>query len=236
MRRDGFASRDLRRRAAELRQVLAIQFAAALGVAQRGNLNRHDRGVGEEAIFFETPSELRAWLEEHHATASELWVGYYKKASGRRSLTWSEVVDEALCFGWIDGKARRMDEHRYRQRLTPRRRNSNWSALNVAKVAELRAQGRMTPAGEAAFAARREDSSGNLSYERRHEAAFDTEQEARFRANTPAWEWFAAQSPSYRSLATFWVASAKRPETRARRLATLIECSSEARRVPPFST
>ncbi len=192
--------------------------------------------MGEDAIFFETPSELRAWLEEHHATASELSVGYYRKASGRRSLTWSQVVDEALCFGWIDGKAQRLDEHRYRQRLTPRRPNSNWSAVNIAKVAELRAQGRMTPAGEVPFAARREESSGTLSYERRHEAAFDAEQEAAFRANAPAWEWFAGQSPSYRSLATFWVVSAKRPETRAQRLATLIECSSEGRRVPPLST
>jgi uncharacterized protein YdeI (YjbR/CyaY-like superfamily) len=194
------------------------------------------REVVEDAIFFETPSELRAWLERHHATASEVWVGFYKKGSGRRSLTWSEVVDEALCFGWIDGKAQRIDEHRYRQRLTPRRRNSNWSALNVAKVAELRAQGRMTPTGEAAFAARRDDSPGTLSYERRHEAAFDAEQEAEFRANAPAWEWFSAQSPSYRSMATFWVLSARRPETRARRLATLIDCSSEERRVPALTT
>ena len=189
-----------------------------------------------EAIFFETPSALRAWLEEHHATASELWVGRYKKASGRRSLTWSEIVDEALCFGWIDGKAQGIDEERYRQRLTPRRPKSNWSAINIAKVAELRAQGRMTLAGEAAFAARRETPPGTLSYERRHEAAFDPEQEAAFRANETAWEWFAAQSPSYRALATFWVVSAKRPETQARRLATLIECSSEGRRVPPLST
>ena len=103
--------------------------------------------MAEDAIFFETTGELRAWLEEHHETASELWVGYYKKGSGRRSLTWSEVVDEALCFGWIDGKAQRIDERRYRQRITPRRPKSNWSALNVSKVAELRAQGRMTAAG-----------------------------------------------------------------------------------------
>jgi uncharacterized protein YdeI (YjbR/CyaY-like superfamily) len=192
-------------------------------------------GVGDEAIFFETPGELRAWLEEHHATASELWVGQYKKGSGRPSPTWSEIVDEALCFGWIDGKRQGIDEHRYRQRLSPRRRTSNWSALNVAKVAELRAQGRMTPAGEAAFAARREHSPGTLSYERRHEASLDAEQEAAFRANAPAWEWFAAQSPSYRSMATFWVVSAKRPETRERRLAALIECSSDGRRVPPLS-
>ena len=190
----------------------------------------------EDAIFFETPEELRAWLEKHHATASELWVGYYKKATGRRSLTWSQVVDEALCFGWIDGKLQRIDEHRHRQRLTPRRRNSNWSAINIAKVAELRAQGRMTPAGEAAFAARRDDRAAVYSYERRHEAAFDAEQEAAFRANASAWEWFAAQSPSYRSTVTFWVLSAKRPETRARRLATLIECSANEQRVPAFSS
>jgi len=169
--------------------------------------------VGDDAIFFETPGELRAWLEGHHATAPELWVGFYKKASGRRSLTWSQVVDEALCFGWIDGKAQRIDEHRYRQRLTPRRPNSNWSAVNIAKVAELRSQGRMTPAGETAFAA----------------------QEAAFRGHAAAWEWFSAQPPSYRTMATFWVVSAKRPDTRARRLATLIECSAERRRVPPLA-
>jgi uncharacterized protein YdeI (YjbR/CyaY-like superfamily) len=190
--------------------------------------------MAEDAIFFETPEELRAWLEEHHETATELWVGYWKKASGRRSLTWDQVVDEVLCFGWIDGKVQTIDEHRYRQRLTPRKRPSNWSAINVAKVAELRAQGRMTPAGEAAFAARRQDEPGALTYERRHEAAFDEEQEAAFRANPGAWAWFSAQSASYRASATFWVVSAKRPETRERRLATLIKHSAEGRKTPPF--
>jgi uncharacterized protein YdeI (YjbR/CyaY-like superfamily) len=189
----------------------------------------------DKAIFFSTAGELRAWLEKHHATESELWVGFYKKASGRRSLSWSEVVDEALCFGWIDGKVQRIDEHRYRQRLTPRRRNSNWSAVNIAKVAELRKQGRMTPAGETAFAARRDEPSGAYSYERRHEAAFDADQEAAFRDSPSAWTWFNSQSPSYRALATFWVVSAKRPETRARRLAQLIECSAQGRRVPPLA-
>ena len=192
--------------------------------------------MGDDAIFFETPGELRAWLEEHHASASELWVGYYKKASGRRSPTWSEVVDEALCFGWIDGKSQRIDEHRYRQRITPRRPNSNWSELNVSKIADLRAQGRMTPAGEAAFAARQEHAPETLTSERRREAAFDAEQEASFRTHASAWELFQAQSPSYRSLATFWVVSAKRPETRARRLATLIECSEDGRRIPALTT
>ena len=190
--------------------------------------------MAAEAIFFESAEELRAWLEEHHATAFELWVGYWKKASGRRSLTWEQVVDEVLCFGWIDGKVQTIDEQRYRQRITPRKRTSSWSAINVAKVAELREQGRMTPAGEAAFAERRQEEPGALTYERRHEAAFDAEQEAAFRANAAAWEWFSAQSASYRASATFWVLSAKRPETRARRLASLIECSAEGRKIPPF--
>jgi uncharacterized protein YdeI (YjbR/CyaY-like superfamily) len=192
--------------------------------------------MGEEAIFFETPSELRAWLEEHHATASELWVGYYKKGSGRLSLTWSEVVDEALCFGWIDSVARGVDDERYAQRFTPRKNVSNWSAVNIAKVEKLRTEGRMTAAGEAAFAARRDDRSAVYSYERRHEAKLDAEQEATFRANPSAWGWFGAQSSSYRSLATFWVVSAKRPETRTRRLETLIECSAAGRRVPPLAS
>jgi uncharacterized protein YdeI (YjbR/CyaY-like superfamily) len=187
-----------------------------------------------EAIYFSTPADFRAWLEEHHETASEVWVGYYKKATAKPTMSWSEAVDEALCFGWIDGKLQRIDDERHRQRFTPRRPRSNWSAVNIAKVAELREQGRMTPAGEAAFAARRGDQSP-YSYERRHEAAFDAEQEAAFRANEPAWAWFGAQPPSYRTTATFWVVSAKRPETRARRLATLIECSADQRRIPPLA-
>ncbi len=190
----------------------------------------------EDATFFESPAELRAWLEQHHATASELWLGYYKKAARRPTISWSEAVDEALCFGWIDSKVQTIDEHRYRQRFTPRKPGSNWSAVNIAKIAELRAQGRMTPAGEAAFAARREDRSAVYSYERRHEAAFDAEQEAAFRADKAAWAWFADQSPSYRALATFWVVSAKRPDTRARRLAKLIESSAAGERVPPLQS
>jgi uncharacterized protein YdeI (YjbR/CyaY-like superfamily) len=188
--------------------------------------------VSLDATFFSTPTEFRSWLNEHHETASEIWVGYYKKATGKPTMTWAEAVDEALCFGWIDGKVQRIDEQRHRQRFTPRRRGSNWSAVNIAKVAELRAQGRMRPPGEAAFAARRDDRSAVYSYERRHEAAFDGGQEATFRANRAAWAWFSEQSLAYRQLATFWVVSPKRPETRARRLATLIDCSAEGRRIP----
>jgi uncharacterized protein YdeI (YjbR/CyaY-like superfamily) len=191
--------------------------------------------VSAEATFFSTPDEFRAWLEAHHDSESELWVGYHRKATGKPSMTWSEAVDEALCFGWIDGKRQRIDEERHRQRFTPRRPQSNWSAINIAKIAELRAEGRMTPAGEAAFAARREDRSAVYSYERRHEAAFNAEQNATFRSNETAWAWFGGQSPSYRRTATFWVVSAKRPETREKRLATLIECSAAGRRVPPLA-
>jgi uncharacterized protein YdeI (YjbR/CyaY-like superfamily) len=192
--------------------------------------------MSKDATFFATPAELRAWFEKHHATATELWLGYYKKAANRATIIWEEAVEEALCFGWIDGKVQRMDELRYRQRFTPRRRNSNWSAVNIAKIGELRAQGRMTPAGEAAFQARREDRTAVYSYERRHEAKFDKEQQAAFRANKAAWAWFGRQSSSYRALATFWVVSAKRPETRAKRLAALIECSAEGQRVPALTS
>lgn len=188
-----------------------------------------------EALYFSTPAEFRKWLEKHHATESEVWVGYYKKATGKPSMTWSEAVDVALCFGWIDGKRQSIDEERHRQRFTPRRPQSNWSAINISKIADLRAAGRMTPAGEAAFAARRDDRSAVYSYERRHEAVFDDEQEATFRGNEAAWAWFEDQAPSYRRTATFWVVSAKRPDTRAKRLAILIACSADGRRVPPLA-
>ena len=190
--------------------------------------------MSNEATYFTTPAELRAWFEENHDTASELWVGYYKKATKRPTITWAEAVEEALCFGWIDGKLQRIDDERHRQRFTPRRKGSNWSEVNMANVVKLRKQGRMMPAGEAAFAARPKIEPGALTYERRHEAAFEAEQEGAFRANEAAWTWFEGQSPSYRQSATFWVVSAKRPETRAKRLDQLIDCSAEGRRVPPL--
>jgi uncharacterized protein YdeI (YjbR/CyaY-like superfamily) len=182
-----------------------------------------------EPIYFEGPVALRDWLDANHATATELWVGYHKKATGRPSLTWSEAVDEALCVGWIDGVRYSVDEERFRQRLTPRRKGSTWSAVNVAKVAQLTAEGRMRPAGLAAFEARRDDRTAVYSYERRHEAALEPDEEARFRANHAAWTWFGRQRPSYRTTATYWVVSAKRPETRARRLDELIDESAAGR-------
>ena len=182
-----------------------------------------------EPIYFEGPAALRDWFDAHHETATELWVGYHKKATGRPSLTWSLAVDEALCVGWIDGVRYSVDGERFRQRFTPRRKGSTWSAVNVAKVARLSAEGRMRPSGLAAFEARRDDRTAVYSYERRHEAALAPDEETRFRDNRDAWSWFEQQRKSYRTAATYWVASAKRPETRARRLGELIDESAAGR-------
>ena len=184
-----------------------------------------------EARYFKTPAEFRAWLAEHHATATELGVVLHRKASGAPSMTWSEAVDQALCFGWIDSVARRLDETRRVQRFTPRKPKSNWSAVNIKKVAELTAQGLMMPAGLAAFALREEARSGVYSYENRHLAALDPARESTFRAAAGAWEFFVRQPPSYRQTAIYWVMSAKREETRTSRLARLIEASAQGRRL-----
>jgi uncharacterized protein YdeI (YjbR/CyaY-like superfamily) len=179
--------------------------------------------------FFATPADLRAWFEAHHADAGELLVGFYKKGRGRASITWPESVDEALCFGWIDGIRRRIDDECYSIRFTPRRPRSIWSAVNIKRAGELIEQGRMTPAGLAAFEARDDDRSAIYSYEQRHHAALEPEQERRFRANAAAWEWFQSRPPSWRRTAIYWVTSAKRAETRERRLATLIEDAAAGR-------
>ena len=188
-----------------------------------------------DPLFFETPAELRDWFDANHETASELWLGSYKKATGRPSVQWSAAVDEALCVGWIDSIRYSLDAERSAQRFTPRRKGSNWSAVNIAKIAELTAQGRMRPAGIAAFEARSEARSAVYSYEQRHLATLEPGEEATLRANGKAWEWFQASPPSYRKAATYWIVSAKRPETRAKRLATLIDASTAGRRVPPLT-
>jgi uncharacterized protein YdeI (YjbR/CyaY-like superfamily) len=176
-----------------------------------------------DPIFFETPEQLRDWLDEHHATATELFVGAWKKATGRPSLAWEEIVDEALCVGWIDGIRRSVSGDGWSIRLTPRRKGSTWSTVNVAKAEALRAAGRMRPAGEAAFAARTPERTGIYSFERDEEPELSAEEEARFRASAGAWEWFAARPPGFRRQVLHWVTSAKKPETRERRLGQLIE-------------
>jgi len=181
--------------------------------------------------FFPSPADFRRWLERHHATQGELWVGFYKKATGRPTLTWSEAVDEALCFGWIDGVRKRVDADSYTNRFTPRRPGSNWSQINTRKVAALKRAGRMHASGLAVFKARKAAKTGVYSFEQRKSARFDMEARERFKADAVAWKFFARQPPGYRTLITWWVVSAKRPETRAKRLAKLIADSRAGKRV-----
>jgi uncharacterized protein YdeI (YjbR/CyaY-like superfamily) len=190
-------------------------------------------GQVTDPIFFASPDELRAWFAEHAATSTELFVGYYKKSSGQPSLTWSEAVDEALCVGWIDGVVRRIDATRHQQRFTPRKAVSNWSLINIAKVAALTAQGRMQPAGLAAFERRTATRSGVYSFEQDH-LALDAESEARLRADPVAWEFWERQPPGYRKPATWWVISAKRPETKDKRLAQLVADCAAGLRIKPL--
>jgi len=180
--------------------------------------------------FFPTPGDFRRWLETNHAKAAELSVGFYKRASGRPSITWPEAVDEALCFGWIDGVRHRIDESSYRIRFTPRKPKSIWSNVNVKRVAALKKLGRMAPAGLAAFAKADPKKSGIYAYERSN-ARLAPADEKRFRANKKAWTFFKAQAPWYQRILTYYVVSAKREETRQRRLAALIADSEAGRRM-----
>jgi len=184
-------------------------------------------------IFFASPQEFYDWLEEHHETETEVYVGYYKKATGLPSLTWSEAVDQALCFGWIDGRVNRIDDERHMQRFTPRKPSSNWSKVNVEKVSRLKRAGLMRPAGMVAFDKRSDEKTGIYSFEREG-AALPPEYENRLRANSAAAEYFNGRPPWYRRTATHWVVSAKREETRLRRLAQLIEDSAKGLDVKPL--
>lgn len=183
--------------------------------------------------FFATPNHFRRWLERHHDTTAELWVGFYKKGTGRSSITWPESVDEALCFGWIDGIRKSVDADSYVIRFTPRNRKSFWSLVNTRRAEELIELGRMTPAGRHAFEARDATRTDVRSSER--EGARLTPAETKcFQANSTAWEFFAATPPGYRKMVTWFVASAKREETRARRLQQLIEKCAAGQRIEPM--
>ncbi len=184
-----------------------------------------------EPIFFATPSELRVWLEEHHANTQELWVGFYKKGSGKQSITWPEAVDQALCFGWIDGIRKGIDSVSYKTRFTPRRARSNWSAVNIKRVAELKELGLMRPPGLTIFEERVEEKSGIYSYEQRNAAELTEAYKEQFRANKKAWDFFQAQGAGYRRTAIWWIISAKKEETRLKRLARLIESSEHERTI-----
>jgi uncharacterized protein YdeI (YjbR/CyaY-like superfamily) len=184
--------------------------------------------------FFATPSAFRHWLQAHHATATELLVGFYKKGSGKPSITWPESVDEALSFGWIDGVRKSLSEEAYCIRFTPRKKTSNWSLINVARVAELEKLGRMSEAGRRAFAARTPGRTGVYSFER-EPSSLSPAGERRLRENQAAAAFFDAQPPWYRRTTTHWVTSAKREPTRERRLDQLIADSAAGRCVGAFA-
>lgn len=187
--------------------------------------------TGARPHFFASPAEFRAWLEAHHATKDEVVVGFYRKALPQATLTWAQAVDEALCFGWIDGIRRKWDEQRYSNRFTPRRKGSTWSAINIRRVGELTEQGLMHPAGLAAFERRSEAKSAIYSYEQRHRAALTPAQQAQFERARDAWAFFQAQALSYRQLITYWICNAKQPETRQRRLERAIAASARRKRL-----
>jgi uncharacterized protein YdeI (YjbR/CyaY-like superfamily) len=182
--------------------------------------------------LFKSASELRAWLEKHHAEAAEVWVGFYKKASGKKGITYSEAVDEALSFGWIDGLTKGLDEATWTIRFTPRKARSHWSAINIKRFGELKAEGRVRPSGLRAFEDR-DTTKRKYSYEAPPQR-LDPKYEKKLRVNRRAWAFWETQPPSYQRAARFWVMSAKKEETRLRRLGLLIESSRKGERVPPL--
>jgi uncharacterized protein YdeI (YjbR/CyaY-like superfamily) len=187
-------------------------------------------GSAMKIKYFKSAHDFHRWLEKNHATKPELWVGYYKKSSRQASMTWPESVDEALCFGWIDGIRKSVDDLRYTSRFTPRRRGSIWSAVNIKRARELSNKGLMKPPGMAAFEARKENRSGIYSYEQRS-ANLDTPYEKRLTQNKAAWNFFYAQPPSYRKAIGWWIVSAKQEVTRLKRLEKLISESARGKRL-----
>ena len=184
-----------------------------------------------ETIYFASPGEFRDWLARNHDSARELLVGFHKKGTGRPSMTWPESVDEALCVGWIDGVRRSVDAERYTIRFSPRRASSIGSNVNIRRAEALIANGRMQPAGLKVFEARKADKSGIYSFEQRHGIVLPEEMIARFRANEAAWRFWESQPPGYRRTVTSWIISARREDTRQRRLETLVADSAAGRRI-----
>jgi uncharacterized protein YdeI (YjbR/CyaY-like superfamily) len=187
-----------------------------------------------EPVFFRSGADMRSWLERQHDQAAELLVGFYRTTSRKPSITWAQAVDEALCFGWIDGVRKGRDADSYTIRFTPRQIRSTWSAVNIRRFGELEASGRVHDSGRQAFGRRQESRSRIYSYEQA-EQRFSDDYERRFRANRRAWEFFQAQAPSYRRTATYFVSSAKREETRERRLAQLVKDSANGERLDQLS-
>lgn len=194
------------------------------------NTNQAKKPTKESVTFFKTPDDFRSWLENNHETASELIVGFYKVASGKPSMNWSQSVDQALCFGWIDGIRRSIDQESYCIRFTPRRSNSIWSAINLKKVEELTQAGLMKPAGLKVFNLRKEDKLGIYSYEN-ESAWLESTYEKQFKANKTAWDFFMKQAPSYKKAIVRWIMSAKQEKTKQARLEKTIKASEQGLRV-----
>jgi uncharacterized protein YdeI (YjbR/CyaY-like superfamily) len=193
-----------------------------------------DEYIAAAPVFFATPADFRIWLAENHDKVSELLVGYYKKSSGKPSMTWSESVDQALCFGWIDGIRRSIDSERYSIRFTPRKPKSTWSSINIRKVEVLCAEGLMQPPGLVAFNLRQESKSGIYAYEN-EAGTFSPEFEKIFQLNTKAWSWFQAMPRSYQKTVINWVMGAKQEPTRNKRLKELIGDSETGRKIKMLS-
>lgn len=181
-------------------------------------------------VFFTSQAELRKWLMKNHANADELWVGMYKKHTGKASITWQQLVDEVLCFGWIDGIRKSIDAESFTNRITPRRKKSMWSAINLKRVEELKSLGLMQPAGLKAYEERDPSRSQQYSGEQQ-QVSLTAALEKQFKKHKQAWDFFAGQPPSYRKSVIWWVISAKRQETQQKRLARLIELSAAQQRV-----
>lgn len=187
-----------------------------------------------DIIFFESPAAFRKWLHKNHKEKTELWVGFYKRHSGKPTLTWPESVDEALCFGWIDGLRKGIDAESYKIRFSPRKPRSIWSAVNVRRAQKLIQSGCMQPSGLKAFQARMENRTAIYSYEKRP-SEFDEISQKKFQTNKKAWEYFHSRAPWYRRAAIWWVISAKREETRWKRLQILIDESADNRLIAPLN-
>lgn len=192
-------------------------------------MDREPGSAPEQAVFFTSPEAFVAWLDDHHADAPFLWVGLYKAGSGRVNMTWPQSVDAALCFGWIDGQGKSLGDDARAIRFSPRRTGSIWSAVNVKRFGELADEGTVRPAGHVAFAARREDRTAIYSHEQAAMPELEPAHLAAFQERPAAWEWFSARPPSTRKAVIWWVVSAKKPETRERRLHTVIEEAAEGR-------
>jgi len=188
--------------------------------------------LAQAPTFFATEPDFRRWLEAHHERAPELLVGFWKKSSGKPSIDWPQARDQALCFGWIDGVRRSLGDESYTIRFTPRRRGSIWSKVNVARYEALQADGLMTPAGERAYEENKHKS-GLYSYEKPL-ASLTAEEKTLFRMNKAAWSFWDKQPAGYRKLVLNWITTAKKPETRAKRLATLIEDCAAGRRIAGY--